>query len=179
MCYLQLQRTAQTYCRIFWGYLIICQKKIFFLRHCPGARSLKLNKPFQRKEGVWALLRIAVIEETLAIWSKGLNTALSSLFCFWMHPALPYRVKHFYKQLEERTLLSATSLEKRLCNHLDVSSTFMPTIGHQLPLCKERHFLFYWNAFEYDSWPLGIESSGQSLKALKVHFFLIFQLIWD
>lgn len=28
------------------------------------ARSLKLNKPFQRKEGVWALLRIAVIEET-------------------------------------------------------------------------------------------------------------------
>lgn len=143
MCYLQLQRTAQTYWRIFWECLVVCQRKIF-VRHCPGARSLKLNKPFQRKEGVGPLLRIAVIDELWRNWLYEIKAwiQLSDLFSFWMHPALPHRVKHFYKQLEGRTLLSATFLEERLCNHLDVSSTFMPTISHQLPLCKERHFYF-------------------------------------
>lgn len=119
-------------------------KERLFLRHCPGARSLKLNKPFQRKRVYGHFSELLSLKKLLKSWLYEVKAwiQLSDLFCFWKHPALPYRVKHFYKQLEERTLLSATFLEKRLCNHLDVSSTFMPTISHQLVLCKERHFYF-------------------------------------
>lgn len=172
MCYLQLQKKPRLRYTVAYSEDISSYAKDrIILCHCPDARSLKLNKPFLSREK-----RVLGTSQNCCHWWNFIKVnawiKLLDLFCLlWMHPALPHRVKHFYKQLEGRMLLSGTFLEELLCYRLDVSSTFMPTISEAATLQSETLW-FYWNVLEYDSWPLGIESSGHCLKALKVLTFL-------
>lgn len=169
---------AQIYCRIFWGYLVIYAKDRIILCHCPDARSLKLNKPFLSREK-----RMLGTSQNCCHWWNFIKVnawiQLLDLFCLlWMHPVLPHS--------QGQTLLQAAGGKDVTEWHFSWGvivlslRCFLYIHANNKPLAAslQRETLWcHWNVLEYDSWPLGIESSGHCLKALKVLFFLHWKLI--